>query len=188
MGSDRALGKKSMKPITLTRRLTLGIIAISACAVLVGAIVLSNFVIPSTFRVTSQPGITCYESDGTTILSSIQFGDIQQGSTPQTHQFVCKVTGGNVNQYFMDQSSTSPSSPDSLQVSGLPSGVSLSWNFPSIYGQSVNCGGENLYPCVGLSVGSGTQVLTLTLAASTGATPGIYSATINIQAFSSASG
>src|SRR5206468_1843550 len=112
-----------------------------------------------------------------------------QGSTPQTHQFLCKVTGGNVNAYFMDQSNINSGAPDSLQVSGLPTGVSLTWNFASIYSNpSVNCGGENLYPCVGLSLGSGTQVLTLTLAASTSATPGIYSATITIQTFSSASG
>ena len=174
--------------INWTRRTVIAIVAVAAVVAVVSAAVLSNFVIPATFRVTSSPGITCYESDGTTILSQIQFGDIQQGSTPQTHQFLCRVTGGNVNQYFMDQSNINSAAPDSLQVSGLPAGVSLTWNFANVYNISVNCGGENQYPCVGLSVGSGTQVLSLTLSASLSAPPGTYSATITIQAFSSASG
>lgn len=176
------------KTLTLTRRTLATVLAIAIIAVTVSAVVLSNFVIPASFHVTSAPGITVYESDGTTIISQIQFGDIQQGSTAQTHQIVIRNTGGAINQYLLDNSGGSISGiPSSLTFTGMPTGVTLSWNFAAVYSTPSGCGSVG-YPCALLGAGQGSQVLTLTIQATAAATPGTYSATITLQAFSTASG
>src|SRR5207244_11422303 len=81
------------KTITLTRRTTIAIIAIAACAVLVGSSIAANFIVPNnSYRVPASPGITAYEADGVTQIASIAWGDIQIGSIAQTHQVVLRNT------------------------------------------------------------------------------------------------
>lgn len=176
------------RTIALARRTTIAIIAIAACAVLVGATVVSNFVIPSKVTVTSAPGITAYESDGTTIIGQITFGDIQQGSVAQTHQVIIKNTGGQINQYLLDNAGGQITGvPSSLTFSGVPSSVTPTWNFASVYSSPIGCGSVN-YPCALLGPTQASQLLTLSISATAAATPGAYSFTITFQAFSTASG
>src|SRR5437667_8916285 len=82
--------------IKWTRRLTIAIVAISAVAVLVSAAMLANYIVPTnSFRVTGSPGLTAYDTSGAPV-TSISWGDIQQGAAPQTFQLSLRMTGGHL--------------------------------------------------------------------------------------------
>src|SRR5438132_7638272 len=93
-----------MRAITLTRNVTIAIVGISIIATLVGAAMIANYIIPgATFRVTASPGVTAIDASGIAV-TSISFGDIQQGATPQTFQLSLKNTGGSQTLYIVGPS------------------------------------------------------------------------------------
>ena len=167
--------------IKWTRRLTIAIVAISAVAVLVSAAMLANYIVPTnSFRVTGSPGLTAYDTSGAAV-TSISWGDIQQGAAPQTFQLTLRNTGGNFVLYIIDTSTRNTATGvfdtvSSLNPSGLPSGVHLSWNYASLTtggGQPFTCtfNGNTYSPCMTIGQGSGTAVITLSLSADASATP-----------------
>ena|SRR5437773_2449681 len=170
-----------MRAITLTKRVTVAIVAISIVATLVSGAILANYIIPNnSFRVTGSPGVTVFEANGVTAITSIAFGDIQQGSIAQTHQIVIRNTGGQFTVYIIDSTthSTANGGPvataSSLNPSGLPSGVHLTWDFASLQtagGQPFNCvvNGVTYTPCMALGQTSGTMAITLSLSADSSA-------------------
>jgi len=173
--------------IKWTRRLTIAIVAISAVAVLVGASVIANYIIHSAnFRVTGSPGLTAYDASGVAV-TSIAFGDIQQSGPAQTFQLSLKNTGGTQTLYILGPSTNTATGAvgtvSSLNPSGLPAGVSLSWNVPTIQGAAapITCTFNSVVytGCVALSQGSSTPLITLSLSASSSATP-----TATAQSFS----
>jgi len=184
MGSDRRFSEKMNRTITLTRRVTIGIIAVSACAVIVSATILASFLVPSSVVITSQPNLFVYDTNGN-VVTQFQFGDVQQTQSTSV-TVTLKNGGGSATMYLIDQSLTGSGSKTSLTTSGLPSGVTLTWNFASI--GSADCSGSVAYPCIALFAGQSSPQLTLTLSATTGATPGTYSFTTEFDAFNSASG
>ena len=169
------------KTITLTRRTLLVVVAIAAVAVLVSAAMLANYIVPTnSFRVTGSPGLTAYDTSGAAV-TSISWGDIQQGAAPQTFQLSLRNTGGNFALYIIDTSTRNTATNvfdtvSSLNPSGLPSGVHLSWNYASLTGgggQPFTCtfNGQTYSPCMSIGQGSGTAVITLSLSADSSATP-----------------
>jgi len=163
-----------MRPITLTRRTAIIIVALSAIATLASAAIMANYLIQNTVTITSSPHLTVYESDGSTVIAQIQWGDVQQ-STSGTHQVILKDTGGasTPTMYIVDTSTRNTAtgvtdSVSSLNPTGLPTGVSISWNFASIQtggGQPFQCvvNGVTYQPCMALTSGTGTPAITLTL-------------------------
>jgi hypothetical protein len=182
------LVKKMNRTITLTRRVTIGIIAVSACAVLVAGSLLANFIVPSTVHITSQPGIVVLDANGATI-TSFNFGDVQQTQQVTTAPYSIKNSGGSVPMYIIDQTVGGAGTHVSLSSQGLPTGTVLTWNIASVASSPIGsgCAGVN-YPCIEMFPGSATPQLTLTLSASTSAIPGTYSFTVEFDAFSTNAG
>src|SRR2546427_1762471 len=124
-----------MKAIVLTRRLTIGIIAISVCATLVLAGVLSTYLLPAHVSITSQPGISVFLADTSTNtctnnpITSFDFGDVQQTQEKRGPTVCIRNTGGVANGYIIQAFTTSGQVISSLSTqSPLPGGVTLTWN------------------------------------------------------------
>ena len=182
------LEKHSTKPtsktlVTITRRTTIIIAAIAVVAVVVSGAILSNYIVPSTVNITSQPGIVVLTTDTvpsctTTPVTSFAIGDVQQGQSKAFAVICIKNSQGSANQFILPQSLTTQAA--------LPSGVTLTWNFPTSPVGTL-CGTVTT-GCIGLGPGQQTPPLTLTLSASTTATAGALSFTIVFNAYSTATG
>ena len=174
----------SRKTITLTRRTLAIVLAISAVAIVVSATILSNYLVPSTVNITSQPGIVVVTTDTipsctTTPVTTFAIGDVQQGQSKAFAVICVKNSQGSATQYLLPQSLTTQNP--------LPSGVSLTWNFDSVYASPIGCGTVTT-PCVGIAPTSQTQPLTLTLSASATAAAGSLSFTTVFNTYSTANG
>jgi hypothetical protein len=174
-----------MKAITLTRRVTIGIIAIAAVAVLVSATILASYIVPSTVNVTSQPGIVVVTGDiptitcSTTTVTTFAIGDVQQGQSKAFATICIRNSGGSATQYILPQSLTTQAS--------LPSGLTLTWtNFPTSP-LGTGCAGITT-GCIQLLPTQQTPPLSLSFSVSTTATPGTVSFTAVFNAYSSATG
>lgn len=173
-----------MKPIALTKRVIVAIVAISACVALVSGAILANYLVPSTVNITSQPGITVYPYDSVALactntpVTTFAIGDVQQSQSKAFGTVCIKDTGGTANAFILPQSLTT--------TSALPSGISLTWNFPSTSPTPGIC--SAVVQCIGLGPGSQTQPLTLTLSAANTAPVGPLSFTVQFDAYSTASG
>src|SRR6266568_4124073 len=95
------------RTITLTKRLTIAIVAISIVATLVSASILANYLLPSTVRITGAPGIAVFAGDlstnscTTTPVTSFNYGDVQQ-SQIKNAPVVCILNTSAVNAYIID--------------------------------------------------------------------------------------
>jgi hypothetical protein len=173
------------KTITLTRRLTLGIVSIACLAVLVGAIISSNYIVPSTVNVTSQPGIVVVTGDiptltcTTTTVTTFAIGDVQQSQSKNFATVCVRNSQGSATQYILPQSLTTQAP--------LPSGLTLTWtNFPTSP-IGTGCSGVTT-GCIQLLPGQSTGPLSLTFSVSSTATPGSVSFTAVFNAFSTNAG
>jgi hypothetical protein len=137
--------------------------------------------------VTASPGLTAYDASGVAV-TSIAFGDIQQGAAPQTFQLSLKNTGGTFTIYLIDTSTRNTATGtfdtiSSLTSSALATGVSLTWNYATLQGAagplSCTVNSVTYTPCISLGQGSSTPLITLSLSAGTTATP-----TATVQTFS----
>ena len=174
----------------MTRRTAIiATVAIVASISLVSASLLANYIIQTnSYRVTASAGLTVFEADGVTQITAITWGDIQQPSstTPgvmQTHQVVLKDTGGSsFTLYVIDKTTHSTvnggpvSTVSTLNPSGLGTGVTLVWNFDQLTtggGLPLTCvvSGVTYTPCMALSAGTSTPIITLTLSADNTSTP-----------------
>jgi hypothetical protein len=174
-----------MKTITLSRRLTLGIVAISACAILVAAVISSSYIVPSTVNVTSQPGIIVVTGDiptitcSTTTVTTFAIGDVQQGQSKAFATICVKNSQGSATQYILPQSLTTQAP--------LPAGLTLTWtNFPTSP-IGTGCAGITT-GCIQLSPTQSTPPLSLSFSVSTTATPGSVSFTVVFNAFNTSTG
>lgn len=170
---------------TISRRTAIAIVAISAVAIVVSGALLSNYLVPSTVNITSQPGITVvsFQSSDTSActggtVTSFTIGDVQQGQSKQFATICIKNAQGSNNQFILPQSLTT--------TTPLPSGITLTWNFPGSSPTPVMCG--SVSQCIGIAPSQQTPPLQLTLTASTSAPSGTLSFTIEFDAFSTASG
>lgn len=181
----------SKKVWTISRRTGLAIIAIAAVITIVSASLLANYIIPTnSYRVTAGPGLTVFEADGVTKITSIAWGDIQIPSSTspgvtQTHTVTMKDTGGasSPTVYLVDTGtacSPSPCNPTTVNFllpTGLATGVHLVSNFDTLTtaaGAAFTCtvGTVTYTHCIALTPGgSMTPVITLTLSADSTATP-----------------
>src|SRR2546425_37412 len=132
-----AFSEKTMKTIVMTRRVTVAIVVIAAIATLASASILANYIVENnSVRITAAPGLTAFESDGVTTITSIAWGDLQE-SQSQTHQVILRNTGGSQTLYILDNPRNTGTgqvfSVESLNPSQLPSGVSLTWNGASVF-------------------------------------------------------
>ncbi len=187
-----------MKPIALTKRLTIAIIAISVVATLVSASILANYLLPSTVTITGAPGIAIFAGDlstnscTTTPITTFSYGDVQQSQTKNA-PVVCILNTSAVNAYIIDAvNNNNGQHVTSLLTENLPSGATLSWNFHvnTINGVQ-DCGalgGTLNGNCMFLGSNQQTSPITLSLAVSTSAVAGTYSFTIVFQAFDSVNG
>jgi hypothetical protein len=171
------------KTITFSKRLVIGIIAISFCAVLVGATILSNYIVPSTVNVTSQPGIVVVTGDiptstcTTTAVTTFALGDVQQSQSKNFATICIRNSQGSATQYILPQSLTTQAP--------LPSGLTLTWtNFPSA---AINCGTVTTN-CIAISPSQSTPPLSLTFSVSSTAAPGSVSFTVQFNAYSTNTG
>ena len=202
--------KNFPKTITLTRRTLAIVLSIAVVATVVSASLLSNYVIPSRVNVTTLPGISILlasfhakkhragitvfyvNADGSrgAAVTSVDFGDVQQGQTKSLQSMTIVNSQGSSTQYLIDQvAGGNPSGISSLMLQNLPSGVSVTWNFASVFSPPINCGSPAPnYPCAGIAPGSGTQAITLTLTVSTSALGGVSDFSIVFNTYSTVSG
>src|SRR3989442_7031611 len=113
------------------------IIAIALCSVavtgIVSASVLSNYLLPSTVRITSQPGIAVFLGDSSTNtcttqpVTSFDWGDVQATQSKSGLVVCIENSGGNAAAYLVDAFTTGGTHISSLDSQGLPVGVHLSW-------------------------------------------------------------
>lgn len=189
-----------MRTIVLTKRLTVAIVAISACVALVSAAVLANYIVSNTITVTSKPTLTVFESDGVTRVTTIAWGDVQEGQSG-THQVLLTNTGGasTAPQYIVDSGTcrTDTGACDtvsSINPTGLPSGVTISWNFDQLQtsgGSIFTCTiGTTIYNhCISLTPGTSTPAITVTVnVAPTAPTVTAASFTIEFDSYQTPSG
>jgi hypothetical protein len=189
---------KSKTLVTISRRTLLAIVVVAAVATIVTASLLANYIIPTnTVRITAAPGLSAYQTDGVTLVQSINWGDVQEGNS-QTYQLSLRNTGGTQTIYILGPSTNTATgvvgTVSSLNPSGLPSGVTLSWNMPTLQGGAgpITCtvNGVTYTGCAALGQGSSTPAITLTLSASATATPTATTVNfvIEFDAFSSPTG
>ncbi len=116
--------------------------------------------------------------------------NVQQGQSKALQSMTIVNSQGSTTQYLIDQvAGGNPSGISSLQLQNLPSGVSVTWNFASVFSPPINCGSPAPnYPCAGIAPGSGTQAITLTLTVSTSALGGISNFDIVFDTFSTVNG
>jgi hypothetical protein len=186
-----------MKPIVMTRRVTLVIIAIAISASLVSGALLSNYLLPSTVTITSSPGLSVYvgvlssNTCTTTAVTTYDWGDVQISQSKSSLVVCIANTGGAVNQYLLDGFSSTNAVVSSLATQNLPNGVTLTWNFASVAGSGINCIGSTFNGhCIGIAPGSQTPPITLTLTVSSSASPSAtpYSFTTVFQSYDSMNG
>jgi hypothetical protein len=148
-----------------TWKLTALLLALACTTSAVLAVMVANWVIPSTVTITAAPGIEVYNADGTGLCNSISWGDLQKGTMKQWGIFI-KNTKGTVTLYIIPTMS--------LVGINVPSGVDLTWT---------------LEQTVALEPGQQTNNIYIKLTATDSAQEGgPYSFTIQIQAFDSSSG
>jgi hypothetical protein len=127
------------------------------------AVMVANYVIPSSVTVTTAPGITCYNADGSGVTSTINWGDLQVSTSKSYSVFIMNTGGASV--WLVPSMS--------LTAANLPSGLTLTWD---------------LAQATQLTPGQETSNIALTLTATTSATMGVYSFTITVLTFGSSSG
>jgi hypothetical protein len=127
------------------------------------ASIIANYLVPSNVNVIAAPGITCYNTDGTGVTTSINWGDLQIG-TSKTYGIFIKNTGGS-NVWILPA--------QSLATQSLPSGLTLSWD---------------LSQATQLAPGLQTGNIILTLTATSSAATESSSFNIIINAYSTSSG
>ena len=187
-----------MRPITLTRNVTIAIVAVCLVATLVGASILANYLLPSTVRITGAPGIALFQGDlstnscTSTPITTFDYGDVQQSQTKNA-PVVCILNTSAVNAYIIDAvNNGNGQHVTSLTTQSLPSGTTLSWNFHVNTINGVNdctvLGGSLNGNCQLLGPNQQTSPITLSLAVTTSATTGTFSFTIVFQAFDSVNG
>ncbi len=176
---------KNSTPITLSRRTTLAILAISTVAIAASAVILASFIVPSTVNITSQPGIIVVTGDiptntcSTTTVTTFTIGDVQQGQSKVFATVCVKNSQGSATQFILPSSLTTQAA--------LPTGLTLSWtNFPTTP-IGTGCTGITT-GCIQISPGQTTPPLSLTFSVSTTATPGAVSFTTVFNAFSTNTG
>jgi hypothetical protein len=148
-----------------TWKLMAVLLAVACTASAVLAVMVANWLIPSTVTITAAPGIDVYNADGTGLCNQIQWGDLQKGTTKQWGIFI-KNSKGTMTLYIIPTMS--------LVAHNLPSGVDLSWT---------------LEQTVALEPGQQTTIIYIKLTATDSAIEGgPYSFTIEIKAFDSAQG
>jgi hypothetical protein len=145
-------------------KLTALLLALACMTSAVLAVMVANWVIPSTVTITAAPGIEVYNADGTGLCNSIAWGDLQKGTTKTWGIFI-KNTKGTMTLYIIPWMS--------LVAQNLPSGVVLSWT---------------LEQTVALEPGQSTNIIAIKLTATDSAQEGPFSFTIEIRAFDSSSG
>ncbi len=185
------------KTWTITRRTALSILAICFVSTIVAGSILSNYLLPSTVRITSQPGISVFLGDAstntcsTTPVTSYDWGDVQLSQSKSALVVCIKNSGGTATAYLIDGFTTSGAAISSLttQPNPIANGVSLSWNFASVESANPGCAGSTINGhCAGIAPGSQSPPLTLTLSASTSASPASLSFTIEFDAFTTVNG
>jgi hypothetical protein len=133
-------------------------------AAFASASIIANYLVPSNVTVTAAPGITCYNADGTGVTTTINWGDLQIGTSKTYGIFIKNTGGGNV--WILPA--------QSLTTQSLSSGLALSWD---------------LSQATELTPGEQTGTITLTLTATSSATTGpSLSFNIIINAYSTSSG
>jgi hypothetical protein len=129
------------------------------------AVMVANWVIPSTVTITAAPGIEVFNADGTGLCNQISWGDLQKGTTKTWGIFI-KNTKGTMTLYIIPTMS--------LVAHNLPSGVVLSWT---------------LDQTVALQPGQQTTIINLQLTATDNAQEGgPYNFSIEIKTFDTAQG
>jgi len=147
-----------------TWKLTALLLALACTTSTVLAVMVANWLIPSTVTITAAPGIEVYNGDGSGLCNQISWGDLQKGCTKTWTVFI-KNTKGTMTLYIIPTMS--------LVGINVPSGVDLSWSLDQV---------------VALEPGQQTNIIAIKLTATDSAIEGPFSFTIEIRAFDSSSG
>ncbi len=170
--------------VTISRRSAIVITALSLVSVIVGASVVSNYLLPSHVVITTLPGIHASFCDpGTQAIlgpaTTFDFGDVQQGQNKGGLFVSVANDQGSATQWLISDGTADASgtTTESLQTQALPAFTTLTWNMLALMGSPI-----------ALQPGQRTQCISITLSVSTSATGGDYSFTIEFVTYSSASG
>jgi len=147
------------------------------------AIFLANFVISSHVNITGTPGIQVSDQSG--LLTSLEWGDLQYGST---YQHVITIQNVGQTAVWIIEGTTSSLSTTPT----LPSGVTLTWDLATAVGtqqcNTSNPNGAGITGCMQLApmgqAGSTSTTITMSLHATSPAPIGSLSFNIVVNAYS----
>jgi hypothetical protein len=145
-------------------KLTALLLALACTTSAVLAVMVANWVIPSTVTITAAPGIEVYNADGSGLCNQISWGDLQRGQTKTWGIFI-KNSKGAMTLYIIPWMS--------LVAQNLPPGLTLTWSLDQV---------------VALEPGQTTNIIAIKLTATDSAIEGPFNFVIEIRAFDSSSG